>query len=185
MGGLRKFATDRRTLWFATSALALAGTKITTYAQTAQPPVNTSKSGDLWIDTDDGNRLYRFNGTSWTDVRDSTIVSAQQTASQALTAAGQKGKTYSQGSAPNGSSTPPPITGDLWWDTTNYVLKQYNGSTWNAPAMDASQNIRSNTITAARPPSAPKANTTSEADKAVAASIAAPWPKAPSSAEAS
>lgn len=132
----------------ASSALALAGTKITTYAQTAQPPVNTSKSGDLWIDTDDGNRLYRFNGTSWTDVRDSTIVSAQQTASQALTVAGQKGKTYSQGSAPNGSSTPPPVTGDLWWDTTNYVLKQYNGSTWSAPAMDASQNIRSNTITA-------------------------------------
>lgn len=131
----------------ANNAAAAVATKIQSYYQTAQPAVNSSNSGDLWIDTDDGNRLYRFNGSIWVDVRDATITSAKQTADNALALANGKGKVYSQGTAPNASSTPPPVTGDLWYDTTVYALKQYNGSTWNPVPMDASQNIRANTIT--------------------------------------
>lgn len=65
----------------------------------------------------------------------------------ALALANGKGKVYSQGTAPNASSTPPPVSGDLWYDTTVYALKQYNGYSWNPVPMDANQNIRANTIT--------------------------------------
>jgi hypothetical protein len=34
--------------------------------------------GDLWVDTDDGNRLYRYSGTQWVDVADKTPINADQ-----------------------------------------------------------------------------------------------------------
>lgn len=40
--------------------------KITIYEQ-ASPPTN-ARIGDLWIDTDDGNRRHRWDGTVWADV---------------------------------------------------------------------------------------------------------------------
>ena len=42
-----------------------------TFAQPAQPTADNA--GDLWIDTDDGNKLYRYNGTSWVVVQDAAI----------------------------------------------------------------------------------------------------------------
>ena len=42
--------------------------------------------GDLWIDLDDGNKLYRFSGSVWQVVQDSAITAAQETADAAQTA---------------------------------------------------------------------------------------------------
>lgn len=45
--------------------------RATVFAQTNQPTANNP--GDIWIDTDDSNKMYRWNGTSWVSVRDAGI----------------------------------------------------------------------------------------------------------------
>lgn len=62
-------------------AQATADGKIVTFAQTSAPTAATI--GDLWIDTDDKNRLYRWNGSKWVEYRDKTIADAQATANNA------------------------------------------------------------------------------------------------------
>ena len=49
----------------AAAAQTTANSKISTYYQTTQPTGGTYAVGDLWVDTDDGNRVYRYNGTTW------------------------------------------------------------------------------------------------------------------------
>lgn len=58
----------------ANDAQATADGKIKTYYQTTAPTgMKPTDVGDLWIDTDDKNKLYRYNGTSWVSVQDGTI----------------------------------------------------------------------------------------------------------------
>lgn len=45
--------------------------KITTFAQALQP--TAEGIGDLWIDIDDSNKPYRWNGTTWIEIRDQAI----------------------------------------------------------------------------------------------------------------
>jgi hypothetical protein len=53
----------------ATTAYNTATTKIKTFYQTTAP--TATATGDLWVDTDDGNRLYRWSGAAWVSVQDS------------------------------------------------------------------------------------------------------------------
>jgi hypothetical protein len=79
-----------------TSLTAAVGTKARTFAQT-EPPVATAE-GDLWIDTDDSQKLYRWNGSVWVLAADqriagavadiTTIFSTMVTASEAAAIAG-------------------------------------------------------------------------------------------------
>lgn len=48
-----------------------ANSKITTYYQAAAPTTNLVV-GDLWVDTDGNNALYRWNGSIWEDARDTS-----------------------------------------------------------------------------------------------------------------
>jgi hypothetical protein len=101
----------------AASAQATADGKIKTFAQTSAP--TAGEVGDFWVDTDDSNRLYRWSGSAWVDVRDAGIALAQQIANA-------KSKVYYQTSQPGAAST-----GDLWFDTDDsYRAYAYNGSTW-------------------------------------------------------
>lgn len=50
----------------AQNAQDTADKKIVTYYQATQP--TEGHIGDLWIDTDDNNKIYRFDGISWLDV---------------------------------------------------------------------------------------------------------------------
>jgi hypothetical protein len=59
-----------------------AGDLIRTYAQTTQP-TGTIKTGDIWIHTDDGNKTYRWNGSSWVLLQDADIATAKSTADTA------------------------------------------------------------------------------------------------------
>lgn len=59
-------------------AQATADGKIKTFYQTAAPSGSESSTGDLWVDTDDGNRLYRYSGTQWVDVADMTPIDADE-----------------------------------------------------------------------------------------------------------
>ena len=100
--------------------------KITTFYQTSAP--TAVAVGDLWIDTDDGNKLYRWNGTSWTSVQDNGIQSALTAASNAQTTADGKIVTFAQTSAPTATDV-----GDLWIDTDdNNKMYRWNGSSWVA-----------------------------------------------------
>lgn len=48
-----------------------------TFYQTAAP--TASNAGDLWVDTDDNNKLYRWSGSAWVSIRDA-VVTANATA---------------------------------------------------------------------------------------------------------
>ena len=60
-----------RTLKAIADAQSIADGKIKSYAQTTAP--TGAKNGDLWVDTDDNNKLYRWNGTSWASARDTSL----------------------------------------------------------------------------------------------------------------
>lgn len=107
----------------ASDAQSTADGKIVTFAQTTQP-VATSV-GDIWIDTDDNNKLYRWNGSSWVSVQDTHLDSSLS----ALTAlANGKTTTFYQSSTPTATAT-----GDLWIKTSdNNKLFRWNGSSWIA-----------------------------------------------------
>ena len=55
----------------ASNAQDTADGKITTFAQSTQP--TAEGIGDLWIDVDDNNKPYRWNGTAWVEIRDGAI----------------------------------------------------------------------------------------------------------------
>jgi len=56
----------------ATGAAVVAGTKIKTFFQ--QEPPTASTAGDLWVDTNDNNKLYRWSGSIWAGVTGAVAV---------------------------------------------------------------------------------------------------------------
>lgn len=112
-------------LTLAGDAQATADRKIVTYAQNSAPSGNLDV-GDLWMDTANGNIIYRWNGESWVNVRDGGIQSAYALAQNALNTAQSKVVTYYQAAEPTGATA-----GDLWIDTDDgNSLHRYNGTTW-------------------------------------------------------
>ena len=65
MGKAQQDASDAITA--AATAQATADGKVTTYFQDTTPTAEAA--GDLWIDTDDGNKLHRWDGTQWLECR--------------------------------------------------------------------------------------------------------------------
>ena len=85
--------------------------KTTVFAQTSQPSTTGRTIGDLWIDTDDGNRLYDWSG-SWT---------ARPLGASAIGAtARQLGSVtiFRQSTAPTGTF----VVGDLWLDSDDGLV---------------------------------------------------------------
>lgn len=110
----------------AAGAQATADGKVTTFASTSAP--TAEGVGDLWVDTDDSNKLYRWSGSAWVSVRDAGIAAAAALANDAQVTADGKVQTFYQSSAPTAEGT-----GDLWFDTDD-GNKQYrwSGSAWVA-----------------------------------------------------
>jgi len=101
---------------------AAAQRHISTFTQT-DPPTATG-IGDVWIDTDDGNRLRVWNGATWQDIRDATIATAQATADSKI-------------QTTRGTTAPlTPAVGDLWVDTstTPNITRRWSGSAWDGSA---------------------------------------------------
>jgi len=65
----------------ASDAQSTADGKIVTFAQSTQP--TATAIGDLWINTSEGNKLYRWSGTKWVVYQDQAIVDAQEAADAA------------------------------------------------------------------------------------------------------
>ena len=68
-----------------TALTATVNTKNKTYRQ-ASAPTSGMSAGDVWYDSDDGNKAYRYSGTTWEPTDDSRIsqsaaaITAEQTA---------------------------------------------------------------------------------------------------------
>lgn len=110
-------ATETTTRAAADTALASAqtlisatlSTKSRTFYQPAMPP--PSAVGDLWIDSDDNNRLYRWSGTGWASAQD-----------------GVRPTVFAQTSAPTALAVD-----DVWVDTdAGNAFYKWNGTTWAA-----------------------------------------------------
>jgi hypothetical protein len=112
---------------------------IVTYAQD-DAPTGTIATGSLWLDTNDGNKLRRWDGDSWELATDADIAAAlaaataaQSDAADALLAATNaeaavdgKVTVYYDAAAPVGSNE-----GDLWIDTDNdNLLSRWDGDSW-------------------------------------------------------
>lgn len=113
-------------LYDAANAQATADGKIDTFYQPSPP---AGSLGDLWFDTDDGNKLYRHNGSSWVVSQDGAIATAITAAAGAQATADGKVTTFI------GASTPTPSgVGDLWSNSTTHVLYRWSGSAWQEVA---------------------------------------------------
>ena len=73
---------------FAPDAQATGDRKVQTYFQADEPDPEefVFGVGDLWHDTDDGNHLYRWDGTAWVDAQDGGIGAAAELAQAVQTA---------------------------------------------------------------------------------------------------
>lgn len=128
----------------AAGAQAAADGKITTFFGSAPP--HNAREGDLWFRADEGNKLYRYDGSDWTAVADEAIAAAIQAAATAQATADGKIETFFQPNPPVGASL-----GDLWYDTDdgNHPYR-HNGAQWVsvrdaavlAAASDAAQAIQ-------------------------------------------
>ena len=99
-------------------------TTTTTFYASSSP--NAQAVGDMWFDTSNGNKLYRWDGSSWVSVQDTAIATATSTANSALTSANGKNKVFYGSSTPTATSS-----GDLWFDGSNTNRpNQWNGSSW-------------------------------------------------------
>jgi hypothetical protein len=101
------------------------GTKITLFAQASAPTTTGRTEGDIWVDTDDGNKVYvwTWGGTGWTArTFGSAAISATARQLGAVTI-------YRQSTAPASGM----ITNDLWVDSDDGLLYIYTG-TWTLSA---------------------------------------------------
>lgn len=110
-------------------AQALADGKITSFYQASAP--TAEGIGDIWIDTDDANKLYRWSGSAWVLSRDTGITTAIGAAATAQATANGKVVTFYTTSTPTAEAV-----GDLWYNSSNSLFKRWNGSAW----LDVSNN---------------------------------------------
>ena len=110
----------------AAAAHALADGKINSYYQASTPSGLTAvDTGDLWIDTDESNKLYRWDGDSWEAAQDGGISSAIANAATAQATADGKVATFYQATAPTAEGI-----GDIWIDSDDDRTYRWDGSNW-------------------------------------------------------
>ena len=147
--------TANAALTNASTAQTTADGKNTVFYSTTAP--TAKKVNDIWFDTDDGNKVYYWNGTVWTastfgtnaitnnaidtnkltTALNTTINTASTNASTALTNA-QTAQTTANGKNTVYYATTAPTGGtykvnDIWFDTDDgNKLYYYNGTAWTA-----------------------------------------------------
>lgn len=119
-GGIAQALSD------ASAAQATADGKIDSYWQTTAP--GSASEGDIWFDTDAGNKQYRYTSGSWVAADDTRIGQAISDASTAQATADGKVVTFVATSAPTAEGV-----GDLWLDTDDgNKLYRWSGVAWVA-----------------------------------------------------
>ena len=113
----------------ANTANTTVATKITVFRQIAQPATTGRTTGDLWIDTDDANKLYAWSGSAWAISDNTQIAVALANASAAQLAADSKIRVFRQAAAPTGLIVDD--VNDLWIDTDDLnKLYAWSGTAW-------------------------------------------------------
>lgn len=93
-----------------TQVTSISGSKAAVFAQPTSPPTSGRVNGDIWVDTDDGNRLYIWDG-SWTARPDQNGL-----------------KVFAQTTEPTSVGR---VVGDLWFDTDDGNRQyRWDGSAW-------------------------------------------------------
>lgn len=110
-------------------AEAIADGKIESFYQASMPA--TGSVGDLWIDTDDGNKMYRHNGTTFVEVQDDGISAAIVAASDAQATADGKVTTFVSETTPTAEAI-----GDLWFKASTGELRRWSGTAWGNALVD-------------------------------------------------
>ncbi len=93
------------------------------YYQDSAP--SGAKLDDLWFDTNDGNKVYRYTGVTWVAVDDTRIAQALTDAATAQGTADGKVKTFLTESTPTATGV-----GDLWYRPSTHVVSRWDGSAW-------------------------------------------------------
>lgn len=120
----------------AATAQATADGKINTFHQDTAPSGQGESEGDLWFDTNDGNKQYIYVTGSWVVAADTRIGSAISAAAGAQATADGKIVTFFASSAPTATAV-----GDLWFNTTDGRLKRWSGSSWATQSVVGSGDI--------------------------------------------
>lgn len=110
----------------------------TTYAQASQPASGMIE-GDLWYDSDDGNKPYRYSGSAWVAVQDGAIATAAQTAlwdnvtgrPQSLTLINDANCTYSADAVTKSA-------GGAAWNAGMHSVESYIGGAFASIVVGAS-----------------------------------------------
>jgi hypothetical protein len=122
--------------------------KTKAYYQNDPPTGPGLNEGDIWFDTNDGNKQYFYTGTAWVSVQDTAIAAAAAAASAAQSTADGKNRIYRQTTQPTGGTY---VEGDLWFDTDddNKIYRFTSGSWATAVPLgnNALGNLSANKIT--------------------------------------
>jgi hypothetical protein len=122
----------------AEDAMDFAETRSKVYRQTSMPV--SGVLGDTWFDTDDGNRIYVHNGTTFTDTRDTGIAAA-------MTAANGKNVVFRQDNIPPLTGR---VTGDTWFETDqSNRVHVWSGGAWTLTSFGVNA-ITDSAITSAK-----------------------------------
>lgn len=101
------------------TTLSIAQGKSRTYVQNDEPTGGTYALGDLWVDINDGNKLYVYSGSAWVVRQDTAISTAQSTAD------GKNKVNYSTSDPGSTANT----AGDIWWKyASGIVIAQWTGA---------------------------------------------------------
>jgi len=111
--GTQALADAATAITNAATAQGTADGKVTTYFSDSAP--SAEGAGDLWFDTNDGNKLYRATAAGsahWVAANDAQIATAIFNAATAQSTADGKIVTFYAATAPTATGA-----GDLWFDT--------------------------------------------------------------------
>ena len=109
----------------AAAAQDTADGKIDTFFGPTAPAV--ASLGDLWFKSDEGNKQYRYNGSSWVVAQDTAIGTAIANAAGAQATADGKVRTFFGPEAGGAVAT---AVGDLWYVTDLATMYRWSGSSW-------------------------------------------------------
>lgn len=104
-------------------------TKNVLIRQSTEPDVNDYDSGDMWVDSDNGNP-YLHDGTGWKRTTWQSIKNDENAPADNAT----ENKTFNQPTEPNGIGE---SEGDVWIDSDNGNPHIYDGANWNRTTWSA------------------------------------------------
>jgi hypothetical protein len=106
-------------------ALSAANEAITIYYQDDAPSSGVGID-DVWVDTDDTNKMYRWTGDAWAIISDTRIIEALEAASDAQGTANSRITSFFSTTTPTALAV-----GDLWYNPNTGLILRWDGDSWD------------------------------------------------------